>query len=69
MLYFRWSDHQDLQLVPSFDLVQPAAFDLQKNEMSFKFCVWASDSIKQHIFSRQKLNTSIRQTLTQTFIK
>ena len=38
-----------------------------KNEIIFKFCVWAGDSIKLHIFSQQKLNTSIRQTLTQEF--
>ena len=68
MFYFRWSDHQDIQF-QVLTWFNPAAYDLQKNEISFKFCVWASDSIKQHVFSRQKLNTSIRKTLTQTFIK
>ena len=31
MFYFRWSDHQDLQLVPSFDLVQPRSVWPTKN--------------------------------------
>ena len=35
------------------------------NEILLKLCVWAGDSIKLHLFSQQKLNTSIRLTLTQ----